>query len=135
METWKEGGAATPEGWWAAPDRWPLHNSLWVRAGLRTHAYQADQITELLKHRMGFFLFKNGGRDGEVLADRPDLAVCKGCPPLMQAQDCQICLPALTPKPRHPECVKFSDLIVLCCKYVQPVDHHFAFCTILIDGL
>lgn len=24
----------------------------------------------------------------------------------------EFCLPALTPKPRHPECVKFSDLIV-----------------------
>lgn len=93
-------------------DRWPLHNSLWVRAGLRTHAYQAGQITELLKHSN----LKNktkkswGGEMGRSsLIDQTLLYVR---PPLMQAQDCQICLPALTPKPRHPECVKFSDLIV-----------------------
>lgn len=45
----KEGRAGTPEGWHSVCGL-PLSDCFPVRVGVRTHAYQADQIKE---YRMG----------------------------------------------------------------------------------
>ena len=88
--------------------------SLWqlVGQGRSYDVYLPGQLGNWIREIWNGFKKKKKKRQTGVLADRPEHVIYKGCPPFIQAQDCQICLPVLTHKPVHPEFVKFSDLTV-----------------------
>lgn len=63
----REGRAASPEGLGGALYRLPVSDDCWVRAGLEAPANRANQITELVRHRMGF---KKSGASGNWQIDQ-----------------------------------------------------------------